>query len=332
MYIAFKRINNTSRYFLRESCMLNGELTHRHLLDLGEDPSNFIVYPGGNSFYIDESVQDMLDEQGIDAYQDELEDLFWPWIRPDIQRALETFQNRSQSGKKIRLTDREKARISRSVHELDKRRVHFLKFGNMDQGPLENMPEVLFRHLLDKSRDEIEQLFLVQEAILPENELKSYVYTVFNLQGFFQGMMAKKMPHVLDQGKVDNFFIQEICRVNQELFGSPQILDEYLLRYVFMFFDHDYGDTTLLKELYNDFIFRHHFHDPPKPEGPRVSRTRAMKIFNIKKEEIKTMDKASLIRRYRKLARQHHPDKGGSEDGFIEITAAYHSLLKKIRS
>ena len=187
MYIAYKPIDKVPQFFLRESCRINDELTHRHLLDLGDDPSVFIVYPGGNSFYIDEYVQDSLSDKGIDIDEDELEDLFWPWIRPDIQRALEIFKNRSGAGKKTRLTDREKAHIARSVYELDKRRAHFLKFGNMDQGPLENMPEVLFRHLVDKSRDEIEQLFLVQEAVLPENELNP-MFTLFLIfRGFSRG-------------------------------------------------------------------------------------------------------------------------------------------------
>ena len=31
--------------------------------------------------------------------------------------------------------------------------------------------------------------------------------------------MAKQMPHALDQNKVEAFFIQELCQLNNELFG-----------------------------------------------------------------------------------------------------------------
>jgi curved DNA-binding protein CbpA len=42
------------------------------------------------------------------------------------------------------------------------------------------------------------------------------------------------------------------------------------------------------------------------------------------------MDKQTLTRKFRKLARKHHPDRGGSHDRFVELSEAYQTLLAKI--
>jgi hypothetical protein len=177
-------------------------------------------------------------------------------------------------------------------------------------------------------RDEIEQHFMHQEMKLTSRELKSYVYTIFDLQQFFQGFLAKKMPHVLDQDKVETFFITELCRLNKRLFQISGVLHEYMIRYAIMFFDHTYEDTVLLEEMEQDFRFRSRFfHQPPRPS---VSRSRARQVFNITASQLNTMDKRSLTRRFRNLAREHHPDKGGSHDKFVELSEAYQALLEKI--
>ena len=170
MYIALKNINKKVCYFLRESFFLNEELDFRDLFDLGSDPSDFIIYPGGNAFYIDEVVESAIEKAGANFDYDMLEDLFWPWIRPDIKRAVETFRNRSSSqaktGVNLEINDKTRAGFEKSVNNLDKSRMHFLKFGNMDQGSVENMPEVLFKNLTGKSRDEMEQYFMAKESVL----------------------------------------------------------------------------------------------------------------------------------------------------------------------
>ena len=227
MYIAIEKNSGQSQYILRESCIINSQLTFRDLCNLGPDPSLFVKYPGGNAFYFDENLEDLLCESGVDYDSDELEDLFWPWIKPDIRRAIDTFKSRSSNPRQQKMTEKEKNQIAARVHYFDKRRTHFLKFGNMDQGPVENMSSILFKKLVNQSRDEIEQHFLKQEYSLKGNELKSYVYTIFNLQSFFSGFMAKTMPHALDQEKVDLYFSKELCRLNLELFNKETHLDAH---------------------------------------------------------------------------------------------------------
>ena len=59
MYLARKRIKGTMNYIIRETVERAGEtLGSRDLLGLGPDPSQFVVYPGGRSFYIDERVSE----------------------------------------------------------------------------------------------------------------------------------------------------------------------------------------------------------------------------------------------------------------------------------
>ncbi|MBF0258782.1 MAG: hypothetical protein HQK62_08085 [Desulfamplus sp.] len=177
MYIAYKKKRGRSRFILRESCVIDNQLTFRDLFDLGRDPSVFIKYAGGNAFYFDEKMEDALYVAFGGKYDsDELEELFLPWVKPDIRRVVDSFRNRSSKSKKVKLSDVQKDRISAKVHAFDKRRTHYLKFGNMDQGPVENMPAVLFKEHVNQSRDEIEQHFFRQEFSLKDDELKSYVY------------------------------------------------------------------------------------------------------------------------------------------------------------
>ncbi len=328
MYLAFIKTRNKITYTLRESVPSGKKLIHRDLFDLGPSPVTWIHYPGGNAWYVDENLEEVVSRASQNFDPDDLEEVFWPWVREDIRRAVEVFRNRGGSRGKPRLTEDQKETISRRTHAFDKRRTHFLKFENMDQGPLPNMPAVLFKDLQQKSRDEIEQGFLPQERKLAPQNLKSYVYTIFDLQSFFQGFMAKQMPQALDQTKVETYFLKEICRINKNLFGLTSHLHGYMVRYLIMFFDNDYADTILLEEMERAFRFRHRSFNQPPPKS--FSARKARTLFHITKEELKKLNKRGLTKIYRKLAREHHPDRGGSHEQFVEINNAYQVLLEKI--
>ncbi len=139
--------------------------------------------------------------------------------------------------------------------------------------------------------------------------------------------MAKKMPHALDQEKVDGYFLKEICRINKTVFNKETLLDDYMIRYLCMFFDHAYADTTLLDDFVKEFMDRHRTFRP-KPEKS-ISISKASKIFGITRKEFKEMTKNKLARLYRKIARKVHPDTGGSHDEFVELNNAYETLLEK---
>ncbi|MCP4023486.1 MAG: J domain-containing protein, partial [Desulfobacteraceae bacterium] len=57
----------------------------------------------------------------------------------------------------------------------------------------------------------------------------------------------------------------------------------------------------------------------------------AREIFNLSKDDIKCMNKKTLTKLFRQLARQHHPDKGGDHDNFVELNNAFERLREKLK-
>ena len=340
MYIAREIIRGKVSFILRHSVASNGGFTSRDLYELGHDPASHIVYPGGNSYYISEKVTDAISKQGVPVDNDLLESLFMPFILPEIRRAVETFHSRGGK-KKGKLTPEQQHFIQHQMSCFDKRRLLFLKFGQMDPGPVENMPPTLFRDLMDKSRDEIEHNFMAQENRLDASEFKTYVYSALNIQRCFESFMAKQMPQALDQEKVDACFMTELCNINKSLFFTPvngntgktSALHPFLHRYVIMFFDHGYANSSLLDQFAHDFMNRHrHTHQSRSAStGPDITLKQALVDMELDPGTFRTMTSKKLARHYRRLARKHHPDKGGKEKRFIALNRAYERLMAEIR-
>ena len=96
MYLAQKYINGQTCYFIRESYSNGDFFLSRELIELGPDPGRYIIYPGGNSFYIDEIIADKINDLGRQADPDQLEDIFWRFLNPEIARVLEPFRSREK--------------------------------------------------------------------------------------------------------------------------------------------------------------------------------------------------------------------------------------------
>ena len=338
MYLARHTIKGKPQYSIRQSYRDNENYLSRELVDLGSDPGSYIVYPGGNAFYIHDVVTDRLDSLGVVADDEILEDIFWPFIKPDIRRALEGFRHRrnrtGKSGSSPKNADSDRARPDSvpRYHDFDRRRVYFLRFGRMDQSGLTRMPVKLFYFLRQKSRDEIEQKFIEMEAILRPREYKAYTYAIFNIQRFFTQWFAIETPQMLEQDKVDNYLLDEICDLNaDEAFwdGMPicDRLHDYLIRYAVMYFDFDYAPKSFMEDYLRNFInSRRDYH--PSFQSSNVTLSEASTIFEKPKSELKQMSRRDLARLYRQRAQKLHPDKGGQHDTFVKLTRAYHDLLK----
>ena len=185
----------------------------------------------------------------------------------------------------------------------------------------------------DKSRDEIEQTFMEMETILHGTESKSYVYSIFDLQKFFAESFAKSIPHFLNQVKVDDYFLKEICRLNDDpIFwtGMDQSdqLHEYLVRYAIMFFDFEHEPRSFIEDYIRRFINSRRDYRPPSLTRS-VTLGEASTLFNVSKDSLDKMGRSDLARLYRRRAQKMHPDKGGDHDTFVKLTEAYHSLLVK---
>jgi hypothetical protein len=332
VYLALKKINGRNHYFIRESFRESGHFLSRDLCDLGPDPARFIVYPGGNAFYIDAAVEDRLAESGIDPASDELEDIFWRFVRPEIRKVLEPFRTRQERHRADRRRARPAIKAETSPHIFDKRRLYFLKFGPANQRNIDRMPQKLFRSLYNKSRDEIEQGFMSMEDELPPREYKIYTFTIFNLQQFFYESFAARHPELLSQDKVDDRFIEEVCRLNSDrnFWAGMKIghrLHDYMIRYVLMYFDYEYAAGSLLEDYLRQFINSRRDYRPSFKSAAQVLQ-QASSVFGETGDALKKMSRRELVRLYRRKAQKLHPDKGGDQKEFIVLTETYHELMK----
>lgn len=332
MYLAQTTVNGQTHYSIRESYLHQNRFLSRNLLDLGIDPTQYIVYPGGNSFYIHESIEEQLNDLNVYPKDDELEDIFWRFLDPAIRRSLETFRNRQKNLKRRKVPKARDATSTSKFHIFDQRRILYLRCGRTNQRNIACVPHKLFQVLTDKSRDEIEQMFMEMEKILAVREYKTYAYVIFNLQDFFTQRFAQTAPKMLDQKAVDEHFVEEICRLNSDstFWGGMETgdsLNEYLVRYAVMYFDYDYAPKSFIEEYIRKFINNRRDYRPPF-KSRKASLEEAGELFKTSPEELKKMTRKDLVRFYRKRIQKLHPDKGGDHDKFIKLTQVYHHLLR----
>ncbi|MGE5258920.1 MAG: hypothetical protein ACM3KE_19775 [Hyphomicrobiales bacterium] len=332
MYLARKHIGGKTHYVIRESFRQQDAFLCRDLYELGTEPERYIIYPGGNAFYIDETVEERIRSYGTEPAADEMEAMFWPFLRPEIRMKLDPFRRRERCARDSR-RPLEAPHVS-DTHLFDKRRIHFLKTGQMDQRSIGRLPAGLFRGLRNKSRDEIEQGFMDMESVLRPREYKAYTYAIFNLQQFFHQRFARSTPELLDPDEVDAYFIEEVCRLHGDAafwagMDAGDRLSGYLVRYVLMYFDYDYAPRSAAAEYIRDFMNRHRAYRPPA--SITVSMQEIARIFGKSREALKKMNRRDLLRLYRQRAQELHPDKGGDHEDFVKLNEAYHKLLRARR-
>ncbi|MBW1784008.1 MAG: J domain-containing protein [Deltaproteobacteria bacterium] len=337
MYLKQQRVDHHRHYVLCESYRDRGCWRSRRLMDLGPDPEQHIVYPGGNSFYVKESIEDRLREKAAAFSSDELEKLFMPFIDPRIRRIVEQFERpvRRTRGRD-RLGRDGLFKKQKKLHPFDKRRLHYLRCGRVNIGNLDARPWKFLNVLMDKSRDELETLLHGMERALPPHEIPEYLYTALHMQGHFRHLLTRHQPAFLDPEKVDHYLVEDLCRLNRDpaffkgvARHDPDALHPYLIRYLILYFDNPFDVHRAWGETVKDFIWQHRFYRPP-PSRPRpvMAETEACQCLGISIEDFKKMDRKGLIRWYRQLAKKTHPDQGGDEATFIRITAAYEELLR----
>jgi hypothetical protein len=337
MYLAQKHINGKLTYSIRESYKDTDCLKSRELFDLGADPTRYIVYPGGSSFYIHEEIYDRLGDLGVNADNEELEKIFYPFLNHQTRKVIDGFTHKVQR-KDQREAIRDQVRCSETAgfHMFDRRRMHYLRFGELDQSRIFRTPNKIYRQLLDKSRDEIEQLFINMEKDLRATEKKTYAYVIFDVAGHFPGIFSLKFPQALPREQVDAFFLEEVCRINDDTqfwagFDRINRLQDPLVRYVCWFFDSDFEEVPLMENLFSEWMDRHRtFRSPPAPMSMPVGE--AMTVMGITQEEFSSMTIKTLTRQYRKMAKTDHPDKGGRHEKFIKLNHAYSDLLRALKS
>ena len=277
-------------------------------------------------------IEDRVTEIGTRPDPDEIEDIFWPFVHPAIRRVLEPFRSREKRHNASRQKKRPAIKIETQLHVFDKRRMHYLRFGQVDQRDIGRLPVKFFRILHNKSRDEIEQTLMAMETELSPREYKIYAYVVFELEQSFFGSYARNTPQSLNPDEVDIHFIEQICRLNSDRsfwagMKSDDSLHRYLVRYVLMYFDHDFASRSFMEDYIRQFInSRRDYRAPYKSSASILKRASA--AFGESQEVLEKMSRKEFASLYRLQAMKLHPDKGGAHDEFVNLTDAYHDLLQ----
>lgn len=337
MYLAREIVGGRPTYFIRESCPEGPTWVSRDLFALGSDPSGWIHYPGGNAYYIDEAVEEALAARGVRPTQEELEEVFWPFLDARVRALIERFHtHRKPDQAFVRYGPDELRRMQEGVHEFDKRRLLFLRHGEADPRRIPHQPLRLYNRLLGKSRDEIEQAMeRIEEALRP-GDRKRYVYAIFFLARFFESPLAGRHPGAMDPERMDEALLEEVCRLQQDptLFAQAGVrgaLHPSLVRYLILYFDSEFPSEHPYAGAVEDFIRRNRAYRPPRRRR-RLSLEEACRILEIDPMALPAYSPRRLSRHYRKMALACHPDRGGTHERFIRLTRAYRELIAAAKS
>ncbi|MCF8055378.1 MAG: DnaJ domain-containing protein [Desulfocapsa sp.] len=334
IYLFRSVLTRPVRYSLRLSYWDSQQKSFRTslLLDLGMEPASFLHYPNASCFHLDTDLVYRIEKLCGRDMESELEQLFWPFVDPTVQRKMEHFFFRGSTQGHFRGRQKLLSFTGQPAHSFDKRRLHFLRFGSTDQGRVFQIPARLEATLLNRSRDELEQYFLEEEVRLRDHELKSYLYAALNLQQHFSESFAGSIPQALPPEKIDEAFLHEFCLLNdnREFWQERRDytrLPAYLIRYLILFFDSSFPRQRRGFAQAREFMDDHRqFRWPEKKD--RVSKDEITTIFEESEDTLRKADKKEITRLYRQKAKSLHPDKGGDHEKFVRLTEAYEELLR----
>jgi DnaJ domain len=334
IYLSRTVLTQPVRYSLRLSYWNSLEKGFRTslLLDLGMDPGDLLHYPNDSCFHLDTDLVYRIEKLCGRDMEAELEQLLWPFVDPTVQRKMEHFFFRTTPQNHFRGKQKLLSFSGQPAHSFDKRRLHFLRFGSTDQGRVFQMPPRLEVKLLNRSRDDLEQYFLEEEARLSEHEVKSYLYAALNLQQHFNETYARTIPQALPPEKIDEAFLHEFCLLNdnREFWQERKDythLPPYLIRYLILFFDSSFPRQRRGFREAREFMDDHRQFRWPEKKN-RVSEDEIATIFEEAEETLRQADKKEITRLYRQKAKSLHPDKGGNHEKFVRLTEAYEELLR----
>ncbi len=334
MYIGIdKSQDETTNFFLRQSYRSeDGAWCSRDLFDLGGDPEKYIEYVDDRAFYISQELEHALSCLDVDYDYAELEEIFWPFIDPFIKQTIEAFgglQGREYKRRK-RLTRSELETMQAGIHLFDKRRFIFLKYLQIDTDSLLQRPLPFLNLLLEKSRDEIENMFDMMELDLKPWELKGYLYAIFGLPERFSPRLSRFIPDVQDQEMMDEFFLDEICRLNRDSDYLDQgarpsgtaWIHPYLKKYLFQYFDYAFRGPRPGRS------FRENQNRAWRPSATEADSS-LLEVMGMDQETFNNMTEKDFVRYFRKMAQKLHPDKGGDHEEFIRFQQAFQALMIK---
>ncbi len=331
MYLAhLNELNKETRFYIRQSYQDDkGCWLTRDLFDLGPDPERYIIYEGTRGYYFHPDIEEALDSQGVEYSMDQLEEIFWPFLDPDIRRVIENFGGHGRRRSRGRRLSREElSEMQKHLHPFDKRRLCFLRFCQVNMDRMLSRPLPFLNSLLNKSRDEIEQMIWFMELDLKPFFMRGYLYAIFDLPRRFAPKLTRYIPEQQEGDLIDRYFIEEICFLNRDpcyiTQGSmPQNvpgLHPYLQKYLFWYFDVFYKGPWLGQGSSPGF----------RPGyGTGHSSNEHLKAMGLTPEKFVHMSQEEFKSHFRKKAQELHPDKGGEHDAFIALQRAYRILFRR---
>ncbi|AMD93255.1 hypothetical protein [Desulfomicrobium orale] len=316
MYIAVAGNGTGRRYELRRTVKGPHGLAAERLLDLGKNPAGLVRFERAGIIYAPE-VQEGL--AGFDVDLDALDQAFSIFapqgFTPPPSRKV---------WKRTVLTETEKDAI-RAVPAFDRRRVAYLRSGEVNLSRIDEVNPRLFRRLPHQCRDEREHMFRRMEAELPRREIRRYIYAVFNLQRHFMDRAARNMPESLDPARLDEVFLHEFCLLWEDRIFDPHgEARESLRRYACMHFDFDFAPDDDFGRIFHEFMndFRRLRKARPAPSPDMVRE-----LFGLDMADIRRMPRKEFARLFRQKAMSAHPDKGGDHEHFVLLLDAYRRIV-----
>lgn len=331
MYLARTCRGSGAKYCIRKSFYDTGLGAYNHVdvFDLGADPTQYIHQFSERTLCFAEQLEDAVAAACSQDPTLVLEELLWNFIPAEVQLIIQQFQKKHYAGLSP-LSSEERHEIERSIHIFDRRRLYYIRYGAVDQSRIYRVNEKLYRPLLFKSRDEKEHYIQALEDGLRPDELKKYVYVIFDLQQKFSESYAAFMPEALEEERMTEVFMEEICRLNEDATfwqdeKPSQFLRKHLQYYLTSFFDSYFTPRSYEYDFYQSFARAHRRFAWPQ-KRPTITDEETSNIFGREISDLKSMTLKELRRTFRELAKEHHPDSGGKAEDFIQLLDAYEVL------
>jgi hypothetical protein len=329
MYIARRVVDGGFLFRICHSYKKGRWWRNEDLVDLGSDPCRFIIPSDrGEGFAVQEGLREELRGRGIRPEPEELEELFLPFAPAHLQKKGKKSRHMGAGRRRPRIRDCEKRRLEAEIALFDRRRLHYLVWGDFDLSAISILPIEIFLLLADKSRDEIEQDLIRREQVLEPDEYNRYVFSVFNLQPYFIYLETGAMPAGQEREGLEQFFIEELCLINASPWywmqdEPPHRLHPHLTRYVVMFLDHDLAPGVSWQDYLRDRDRR------AATFTAEESVSDAEELFGLGSGELRSLSDHDLHNLYKKRALALHPDHGGDQEKFIRLQQAYEELIKE---
>ncbi|WP_457576989.1 J domain-containing protein [Desulfomarina sp.] len=334
MYLATRHLPST-RYQLRHSVEVDEDKFQSvPVYDLGENPADHFEIYEEQVVLFSEKLLKSVETWCPGKAENLLEELLRPFFPEEIRFRTQPFHNR-RTRKTALPGDNNRRAVASQVHEFDRRRLYFLRYGAVDQARLHRLHEKCCFPLLGQSRDEREQFFAGEEQAVSPGEYLRYLHATLQLHRFFDESFAPSFPEPLDRATLCNHFIEQLCALNRDASfwqlesEAPEenSLHPLLVRYLIMFFDHQPQARSFSSDFARRFMGNHRrFH---WPKQTRKKQKEAAALFGKPLDELRKLDQNELSRLFRKRAKKLHPDHGGNPGQFIDLTELYNELSAK---